>query len=166
MHEILERFFKNARGRRLVAIEMLRLGLKIDQKAKIYAGNIEIPPAKIARALNVDRRVVIDTAKEITKDDKLFNIFYKLESRAFMANAAKPLGFDVIEIRANPKKKGIVAAVTKILADNNIVIRQVISDDPDLFPDPVLTIMVDGRLSAKVIKQLKELDFAEAILIK
>ncbi|MBU0591718.1 amino acid-binding ACT domain protein [Candidatus Micrarchaeota archaeon] len=166
MHDLLEKFFQNARGRKQVATEFLRIGLKVDQKAKIYVGNIELPPAKIARALGVDRRVVIDTAKAITKDDKLFHIFYKLEPRAFMGNAAREFGFDVIELRADPKKKGIVAGVTKVLADNNIVIRQVISDDPDLFPDPVLTIIIDGKLNANVIKKLRELDFAESILIK
>ena len=114
----------------------------------------------------MDRRVVIETAKAITKDDKLFHIFYKLEPRAFIGNAAKELGFDVIELRADPKKKGIVAGVTKVLADNNIVIRQVISDDPDLFPDPVLTIIIDGKLNANIIKKLRELDFAESILIR
>ena len=166
MHDLLEQFFQNARGRRQVAIEFLRFGLKVDQKAKIYVGNIELPPAKIARALGVDRRVVIETAKASTKDDKLFHIFYKLEPRAFIGNAAKELGFDVIELRADPKKKGIVAGVTKVLADNNIVIRQVISDDPDLFPDPVLTIIIDGKLNANIIKKLRELDFAESILIR
>ncbi|MBS3067068.1 amino acid-binding ACT domain protein [Candidatus Micrarchaeota archaeon] len=166
MLKMLERFFEHARGRKIVATEFLRLGLKVDGKGKIYVGKIELPPAKIARAIGVDRRVVIDTAKAIANDDKLLQIFYRLESRAFIANAAKELGFDAIEIRANPKGKGIIAAVTKILADNGIVIRQIISDDPDLFPDPVLSIIIDGKLSAKVIKKLKELKFAESILIK
>src|SRR3989338_11322577 len=163
---LLEKFFENARGRKLVAIEFLRLGLKIEGRGKIYVGTIELPPAKIARALDVDRRVVIDTAKAIANDDKLLQIFYRLEPRAFIANAAKELGFDAIEIRANPKGKGIVAVVTTLLADEGIVIRQIISDDPDLFPDPVLSIIIDGKLSAKVIKKLKELKFAESILIK
>ena len=166
MLKMLEKFFENARGRRIVATELLRLGLKVDGKGKIYVGNIELPPAKIARALHVDRRVVIDTAKAIADDDKLLQIFYRLEARAFISNAAKELGFDSIEIRANPKAKGIVATVTKVLADNGIVIRQIISDDPDLFPDPVLSIIIDSKLNAKTIKKLKELKFAQSILIK
>ena len=166
MLRLLEKFFENARGRRLVAIEFLRLGLKVDGKGKIYVGNIELPPAKISRAIGVDRRVVIETAKAIADDDKLLQIFYRLEPRAFIANAAKNLGFDTIEIRADPRKKGIIAAVTKILSINGIVIRQVISDDPDLFPDPVLTIIIDGKLNSSVIKELKELSFAESIMIK
>jgi len=163
---ILEKFFENARGRKLVAIEFLRLGLKVDGKGKIYVGSIELPPAKIGRALRVDRRVVIETAKAIAENDKLLQIFYRLEPRAFIGNAAKELGFDVIEIRADPKKKGVVAAATKVLADNGVNIRQVITDDPDLFPDPILTVIIDGKLSSRVIKKLKELDCAESLMIK
>lgn len=163
---VLEKFFENARGRRVVATEFLRLGLKVDTEGKIFVGSIEVPPAKIGRALGTDRRVVIETAKAIANNGKLLQIFSRLEPRAFIGNAARQLGFDTIEIRANPKKKGIVAAVTKILADEGIVIRQVITDDPDLFPNPVLTIVVDGKLSAIVIKKIKELKFAEGISIK
>lgn len=166
MLKMLEKFFENARGRQLVVTEFLRLGLKVDRTGKIYVGKIELAPAKIGRTLNVDRRVVIETAKAIARDEKLLQIFYRLEPRAFIGNAAKDLGFDSIEIRTDPKKKGIVAAVTKILAENNIMIRQIITDDPELFPDPVLTIIIDKKLNSKTIKELKELDFAKSILIK
>ncbi|MCL5419850.1 MAG: amino acid-binding protein [Candidatus Marsarchaeota archaeon] len=158
--------FGNARGRRIVATEFLRLGLRIDGNGKIYVGNIEVSPAKVGRALNVDRRVVIETAKAIANDDRLLQVFYRLESRAFIGNAARELGFDTVEIRADPRKKGIVASVTRVLAENGIVIRQIISDDPDIFPDPVLTIIINGKLDAGVIKKLKELRFATQILIK
>ena len=166
MLEILETFFKNARGRQLVATTFLRLGLKVDGKGKIYVESIEIPPAKIARALGVDRRVVIDTAKDIAADDKLFQIFSRLESRAFVGSVAKELGFDTIQMRADPKKKGIVARVATVLANNDVSIRQLISDDPDLFPDPVLTIIIDGKIPVDAIKKLRELEFADAIMIR
>lgn len=166
MLKMLEEFFSRARGRKQVATELLRRGFKVDGKGKIYAGTIELPPAKIARAIGVDRRVVIETAKAIASDDRLIQIFYRLEPRAFLGNAAKELGYDTIELRADPKKKGIVAAVTKILADGRINIRQIISDDPDLFPDPVLTIIIDGKLAANVIKRLKEMEFADSVTVK
>ena len=121
---------------------------------------------RIARALNVDRRVVIETARAIASDEKLLHIFFKLEPRAFIGNAAKEFGFDSIEIRADAKKKGIVAAVTKLLAEEGVVIRQIVTDDPELYPDPVLTIVIDGRLNSKLIKELKELDFAEKVMLK
>ncbi len=166
MLSILEKFFSNARGRRVVASEFLRLGLKVDIKGTIYAGKIELPPAKIARALGVDRRVVIETAKAIGKNEKLLHIFFRLEPRAFMGNAAREMGFDTIELRGDPKRRGIVAAVTKIISDDKIVIRQIISDDPELYPDPVLTIIIDGKLRPATIAKLKRLEFAQSITIK
>ena len=166
MLKVLEDFFSRARGRRAVAVELLRLGLKVDARGKIYAGNIELAPAKIARAIGVDRRVVIETAKEIGKDEKLLHIFFRLEPRAFMGNAARELGFDTIEMRSNPHKKGVVAAVSSILAADGVSIRQVISDDPEIYPDPVLTIIADGKLKPKTIDKIKKLEFADSILIK
>lgn len=166
MIKFLDDFFSNARGRRIVAEEMLRLGFRVGSKGRIYASGIEISPSKMARAIDVDRRVVIETARAISEDEKLFTIFSRLSPRCFLGDAAKELGFDLIEIRAEPKMKGIVAAVSSILAGENIVIRQIISDDPDLFPDPVLTIIIDGKLNDRTIKKLRELEFARAITIK
>ncbi len=166
MLDILEEFFSRAHGRRLVATEFLKKGIRVDQKGNIFLGAIELAPAKIARALDIDRRVVIQTAKEIAHDDKLLAIFYYLEPRTYLGNAARELGFDSIVVRANPKGHGIVSAVTKILADEKVVIRQIVSDDPDLFPDPVLTIVIDGKLKTRAIEAIKQLPFTESILIK
>lgn len=166
MLKLLEDFFAKARGRNVVATEFLRLGLSIDENAIIRVGSIEIPPVKIARALGVDRRVVIATAKAIAKDDRLLRIFCHLRPRAFMGNAAKELGFDSIQISADAKRKGVAAEATKILACDNVNIRQIITDDPELFPDPVMTIIIDGKLNAKTIKKLKEMKTAKALAIR
>ncbi len=166
MKKVLDMFPESARVRKIVAAEFLRLGLKVDGSGRILIGNIEIPPAKIGRALGVDRRVVIDTAKLIVDNDKLLPIFYNMESRAFISNIAKELDFDTIEIRADPNRIGIVAIVSKILADEKVAIRQIISDDPDLFPDPVLTVIINGKVNAKIINRLKKSEVAESILIK
>ena len=166
MHAELEKFFEGQRARRVVAEAMLRYGLRVDTSGKIYCNKIEIAPAKMARALGVDRRVVIDTAEEIVENDFLFDIFHSLEPRSNIVHAAKVLGLDSIEIRANPRRIGVVAAVTKILAKNKIGIRQIIADDADLFPDPILTIIVDGKLSGKVIEEIRKLKHAEQITLK
>lgn len=166
MYGVLEEFFENAHARKLVAVEFLRLGLKVNSRGNVFSGQIQLSPVKIARALGVDRRVVIDTAKDIAGNEKLFQIFFRLESRAFLGNAAKELGLDSIEIRANPKEKGVVAVVAKILADQGMTIRQIIADDPDLFPDPVLSIVLDEKLDAQTIKKIKDLPFAQSVTIK
>lgn len=166
MLKLLEDFFSRAHGRKLVATEFLKLGMRVGAEGTIYFGSIEVPPAKIARALNVDRRVVIEAAKDIAADPKLLQIFYRLQPRAFLGDAAKELGCDALIIRAEAKKKNIVSSVTKVLSENNILIRQIVTDDPYIYPDPVLTIIIDGHLSPKVIKKLKELPFADSITMK
>jgi len=166
MHKELEKFFEGQRARRTVAEAMLRYGLRVDNDGKIYCSSIEIPPTKMARALGVDRRVVIETAREIAEDDFLFDIFHALEPRSNISKSAKALGFDVIEIRANPKEVGIVASVASILAKHDISIRQIIADDADLFPEPVLTIILDGKLSGSVIEKIRKLRHAKEILLK
>ena len=109
---------------------------------------------------------MIETAKEIGKNEKLLHIFFRLEPRAFMGNAARELGFDTIELRGDPEQRGIVAAVAKVISDEKIGIRQIISDDPEIYPDPVLTIIIDGKLKPSTIARLKGLEFAHSITIK
>ncbi|MDO8340006.1 MAG: hypothetical protein Q7T16_05100 [Candidatus Burarchaeum sp.] len=166
MHKELEKFFEGQRARRIVAEAMLRYGLRVDKDGKIYCNAIEIAPAKMARALGVDRRVVIETAEEIADDDFLFDIFSTLEPRSNFAHSAKALGFDVIEIHADPKAVGIVSSITDILARHKLAIRQIIADDADLFPNPVLTIIVDGKLSGKIIEKIRKLRHAEKIILR
>ncbi|RLG19552.1 amino acid-binding ACT domain protein [Candidatus Micrarchaeota archaeon] len=166
MHAELEKFFEGQRARRVVAEAMLRYGLRVDNDGRIYCKNIEMAPAKIARALDVDRRVVIDTAQEIAENDFLFDIFHSLEPRSNISNSAKALGFDVIEIHADPKRIGIVSAVTQILAKHKMSIRQMIADDADLFPEPILTIIVNGKLNGKMIEEIRKLKHAEKIILK
>jgi len=166
MHKELEKFFAGQRARRTVAEAMLRYGLRVDNDGKIYCSAIEIAPAKMARALAVDRRVVVETAKEIAEDDFLFDIFHSLEPRSNISKSAKALGFDVIEVHANPEEAGIVAAVTAILAKEGISMRQIMADDAELFPEPVLTIIVDGRLSGKVIEKIRRLKHADEIILR
>ncbi|MBS3069004.1 hypothetical protein J4441_01430 [Candidatus Micrarchaeota archaeon] len=166
MLKLLEDFFARAHGRKIVAAEMLRLGMRVDPNGRIYFGSIETPPAKIARALGIDRRVVIETAKDIAEDARLLQIFSRLQPRAFIADAAKSLGCDAIIIRAEAKKKDIVYSVTKVLSQERVLIRQIVTDDPYIYPDPVLTIIIDGHLRPQVIKKLRELSFADSITIK
>jgi hypothetical protein len=166
MHKSLEKFFAGQRARRQVAEAMLRYGLRVDNDGRIYCNHIEIAPAKMARAIGVDRRVVIQTAKEIAEDDFLFEIFNALQPRSMISSAAKALGYDVIEIRADASEPGIVAEVTAILAKEKIGIRQIIADDADLFPEPVLTIVIDGKLQGKVIEKIRKMKHAREILLK
>ena len=152
----IEEQFAGQRAKLRVVSAMLRLGLRVDAKGKLYCEQIELAPAKVARALSVDRRVVIDTAKEIAEDRELYQVFCDLLPIANVSRAAKLFGHDVIEIDADdPAAVGIVAKVSGILARHKAKIRQIIADDPDFCPEPKMRVVVHGKIPKKAVEELR-----------
>lgn len=156
MYAKIERAFLGFPSRKTVVEAMLKYGLRVDGKGKVYCADIEMPPAKIARALGVDRRVVIETAKHISKNGELYEIFSALRPTAFIAGSARKLGFEVLEIEAEPHEKGIVKEIATLIADAGIAIRQIVADDPDMYPNPKLTIVLEKALPGNLIDKLKK----------
>lgn len=70
---------------------------------------------------------------------------------------ARHLGFEVLEIEAEPHASGIVSAVSSIIADAGISIRQIVSDDPDIYPNPKLTIVLEKKLPGPAIAKIRAL---------
>ncbi|MEM3555882.1 MAG: regulator [Candidatus Micrarchaeia archaeon] len=165
MYPLLEKAFEESPGKRKVAETMLKYGLRVDEKGRIFCAEIEISPAKFARALGVDRRVVIETGKMIAEDDKLYGIFSQLLPTAFIGKVADKLGFESIEIHAEPHQKGIVASVASIIADRGIVIRQIVADDPDIYPEPKLTLILEKKLDGATINKLRNVKGVREIVI-
>ncbi len=153
----LEERFAGQRAKLAVVSEMLRLGLRVDKTGRLFCGNIELAPAKVARAISVDRRVVIQACAEIARDPDLFQIFSDLQPTANVGKAARLLGHDVIVIDADPQAVGVVAKVSGVLAKNSVKIRQIIADDPELYPEPKMQIVVQGKLSQKAAMGLRKL---------
>lgn len=157
MYPILEDAFLRYPMRRKVAELLLRQGMRVDKNGNIFCGSVEASPVKIARAVGVDRRVVLETAQLIRDVPELFRIFEGLEPTAYIRGVAKHLGFEVIEIEAEPHAKGIVSSVTAIIAGAGISIRQLVCDDPDIYPNPKLTIVLEKRLPPDAFMKLREL---------
>ena len=157
MLQYLEEHFAGQRAKLRVVSALLRLGIRVDGKGKLYCDQIELAPAKMGRALCVDRRVVIETARDIASDPKLLAIFSSLLPIANVSRAAKYFGHDVIEIDADPNTTGLTAKVATILARHKVGIRQIIADDPDLYPEPKMMVVVDGKLPRKAVDELRAL---------
>ncbi len=157
MYPILEDAFLRYPMRKKVAGLLLRQGMRVDKNGRIFSGAVEISPVKIARALGVDRRVVLETGQLICDVPELFGIFQGLEPTASIRGVAKNLGFEVLEIEAEPHARGIVSAVTAIIADAKISIRQLVCDDPDIYPNPKLTVVLEKRLPPKALLGIREL---------
>ncbi len=142
-------------GRQKVARAFVELGLSIRDSNKIYCGGIELSDVKIARCLDVDRRTVRDTAQLISSDPILQPVFAKLRPAGpFLADVARFLGYSVIEIYADPHTVGIVAQAASLIAQENIAIRQAVADDPDLTPEPKLTLVVEREPSGTILQKM------------
>ena len=157
MLRYLEEHFAGQRAKIQVVSQLLRLGIRVDERGNLFCDKIALAPVKVGRAIGVDRRVVIETAREIARDERLFQIFSDLAPIANVSNVAKLLGHDVIEINADPHSVGVVAKVSSVLAKNHVTIRQIIADDPDLYPEPKMRVVVDGKLPQKAIGELRAL---------
>ena len=122
----------------------------------IYLNQIEIPTARIARAAGVDRRTVVETLRMIHREKDLRGIFEQLQSAGLsLKGIAKELGLGVVEITASdPKYIGILAGASKLLADAGISVRQAIVDDPELSPDPKLTLIGDTSVPRNLIPEM------------
>ena len=123
---------------------------------KIYLNQIEIPPVRIARAAGVDRRTVNETLNTIKISRELRLIFEELRPAGHsLKEIAKPLNLGVVEITPDDAKTpGILAKSAMILSQANLSIRQAIVDDPELSPEPKLTLIVEKKIPGELIPKL------------
>lgn len=166
MWPLFEEHFSRHSAGRLVVEAFLKYGYGVHSDGSVWCGPVAMAPAKIAHALGVDRRVVLAAAKKIASHESLLEVFATLQPRADFSECAKALGFDAIEICADAHASGIVSQVAGVLAARKAALRQVIADDPDLFSDPKLTIVVDGKLDLKTLDLLRKLPCAKKITIR
>ncbi|MCD6592202.1 MAG: amino acid-binding protein [Thaumarchaeota archaeon] len=143
---------------------MIENGIGVSENGKIVVGSIEIPDTSIARAAQVDRRVVRKTVQQILNDEILRKIFTGIRpAGAFLAPIAKELGFYVVEIRADPTAAGIIAKAAEIIARENISIRQAVAEDPELFPEPKLILVLEKPLSGNGLNQLLKIPQVKSV---
>lgn len=166
MYPLLEKKFEAYPMRRKVAEALLMYGLRVDEKGAIYCAGIGLSPAKISRAINVDRRVIIETGQMIAQDKGLIGIFSGLQPKAFISGSAHNLGFQVLEIEAEPHAAGIVAEATGLIGKAGISIRQIIADDPDIYPSPKLTIILEKKLPPETLAKLGKIKSIRKISIE
>jgi len=151
--QISERL-KDYPGRLRVARALVELGLSV-RDGKIFCGEIEQSELKIARAIGVDRRTVRETAEFIESDSVLQSVFKGLKPAGpFLPNVARFLGYRVIEIHADPHAVGIVTEASALISREGISIRQAVADDPDLTPEPKLTLVVEREPSGEAIQKM------------
>lgn len=138
-----------------VARVLVENGLSV-RNGKIYLNEIEIPPVRIARVAKVDRRTVNETLNAIRKNHELKQIFEGLRSAGHsLKEIAKHLDLGVVEITpVDARIPGILAGSASILAKAGLSIRQAIVDDPELSPEPKLTLIAEKKIPGELIPEL------------
>ncbi|HDZ36296.1 MAG TPA: regulator [Thermococcus sp.] len=161
----LEHYFDEYPVRKQIAKTLLKYGLKVSDDLKIKAGDIEVPYTKIAKALDVDRRVVKETVSMILKIPELKEIYTSLEPTVHMKYVGRHVGYGVIEIEPEPRAIGILAKVAQKIAAREINIVQVVAEDPELYPEATLTIITEKPIPGDLINELSKLEGVKRISI-
>ncbi len=123
---------------------------------KIYLNEIEIPPVRVARVAGVDRRTVNETLKNIQENADLRMIFEQIRpAGTSLREIAKHLNLGVLEITVvNARSPGILSGSAMILNQAGLSIRQAIVDDPELSPEPKLTLIVEKKIPGELISEI------------
>jgi len=138
-----------------VARVLVENGLSV-KDGKIYLNEIEVPPIRVARVAGVDRRTVNETLNAIRANRELRLIFEGLRSAGHsLKEVARHLGLGVVEITpVDARIPGILANSAMIIARKGLSIRQAIVDDPELSPEPKLTLIVEKKIPGELISEL------------
>jgi uncharacterized protein len=164
--EKIKHRFEKYPSRMDVARKIVEYGLCVKYNGKIYCGDIEINDIALAKAANVDRRTIKATVKIILEDKLLAEIFKNITPAGpFLKNAAKNLGFGVIEIQACATNSGIIASATNIIATTGLGIRQVHAGDPELEENPLFTIITEKSVKGNIINKFLEIEGVKKVSI-
>lgn len=142
-----------------VARVLIENGLRVEER-RIYCNDIEIPSIRIGRVAKVDRRTVTETVKSIEESPELRVIFRHMRSAGHsLKEIARYLNLGVVEITpVDAKTPGILAKSASLIADRNISIRQAIVDDPQLSPEPKLTLIAETKIPGELIPEFLKIE--------
>lgn len=155
MWNTIKKHFEGYPERLKVARVLVENGLSVKGET-ICLNQIEIPPVRIARVAGVDRRTVNETMKVIKASREMRLIFEEIRPAGHsLKEIAKHLKLGVVEITADDAKSpGILANSATLLTKGGLSIRQAIVDDPELSPEPKLTLIVEKKIPGELISEL------------
>lgn len=161
----IERVFSRRREQKRVAEFLLKNAVRVSGDGRLFSKEVEVPYSSVARALEVDRRVVKSTIDSILGEPRLKKIFTKLDSALLLRDVAPELGYGAIEIiPTDAASKGIIAGITRIIVDSGVSIRQIIAEDP-MFENAETTIITEKPLPKKLIDQMLKIPGVKKITV-
>ena len=162
----IEGKFGRQKARVSLVRKMLELGIRVGSDLKLYVGDVQVDDVALSRSAGVDRRLVRKLAQQIVSDGELKGILTRIMPvGASFVNVASQLGWSVLVIAADPHSPGVISSVTSILAEHSIVVRQALAEDPDLVPQPRLTLVVEGRVPSEAIDKIRSLEVVKSLTL-
>ena len=164
MDALLKAFDRYPSQKNVVQI-MLRLGLSVKDN-KAYCGNVEITDSALARAADVDRRVVRSTIERIMATPDLIQKFSKLRSMCLLSDIAPEIGCSTLEIiPTNAQIPGILADVTRTIFEAGVSLRQAVIDESSE-SGPKLIVVMEGQLPATFIPRIKMCRGVDSVILR
>lgn len=165
MWQVLIDHFRRYPAQERVVRLMIQHGLHIDD-GKIHAGSVEVADTAVARAANVDRRIVRSTVETILENPQLQRVFTRFQSTLDMKDVAPELDCGVIEIiPTNASRPGILAGVSRVISDARLSIRQAIVEDPDFTDEPRLYVVTEDRVPGNLIPVLQAVEGVKGVTV-
>ena len=165
MWKKIAKYFDKYPKRKKLAQKLIEYGLSV-KEGKIFCDQVELSDSKIARAFQIDRRIIKATIKTIVDKKDLERIYARLKPTCHLKDVAEVMNWGVIEIiPEDPSMPGIVADVSQIIAQNNISIRQLIVDDFELSEEPRLFIVTEKQIPGRLLPKIKNAKGVKAVLI-
>ena len=156
--------FEGSPSQQAVIRLLLERGFSVNDDGRVVSGGIEIPDTGIAREAGVDRRVVDATTDAILADDDLRRVFGNITSIPSLMDLAPVLDLTVFTVEVgDPDESGIVAEITGMLAEADISLRQVLSDDPEFADDPKLYVITDGEVPGDLLVAIRDLPYVRSL---
>jgi predicted regulator of amino acid metabolism with ACT domain len=160
---IMEKF-EGSPSQQTVIRLLLERGFSVDDEGRVVSGGIGIPDTGIARETGVDRRVVDSTTDAILDDPELRRIFQNITAIPSLMDLAPVLDLTVLTVWVEDETaSGIVADVTGAIAERDISIRQVISEDPEFVDDPKLYVITDVDLPGDLLVEIRDLPYVRRV---
>jgi predicted regulator of amino acid metabolism with ACT domain len=151
---MIKSHFEDYPERLKVARVLVENGLSA-KNGKIYLNQIEIPPVRIARVAGRQTHSKRNLTA-INENQKLKLIFEEIRPAGHsLKEIAKHLNLGVVELTvADAKAPGILSRASTLLNNANLSIRQAIVDDPELSPEPKLTLIVECKIPGELIPEI------------
>lgn len=165
MWQVLIDHFRRYPAQERVVRLLIQHGLRI-RDGKVHAGDVEIADTAIARAADVDRRIVRSTVKTILADPRLAAVFTRFGPTLHLKDVAPHLDCGVIEIIPDDASRpGILAGVSSVISERGISIRQAIVEDPDFIDEARLFVVTETRVPGELLAPLQAVEGVKGVTV-